>query len=37
VGDTVVSINGKIIKNTEDVVPFMSGAEKIESIEVAHE
>ena len=36
-GDVVISINGKSIKTNEDVIPFMNGTEKIESIEVKHE
>ena len=37
VGDVVVSINGANIKNTEDIMPFINGVERIESIEVTHE
>jgi S1-C subfamily serine protease len=36
-GDIVISINGKSIKTNEDVIPFMNGTEKIETIEVKHE
>ena len=36
-GDIVVSINGKNINTTNDIIPFMDGTQKIESIEVAHE
>ncbi len=36
-GDVVTSINRKSIKTNEDVIPFMNGTEKIESIEVKHE
>ena len=36
-GDIVKSINGKPIKNNNDIMPFISGDEQIENIEVIHE